>query len=168
MGREVRKVPANWSHPKDDRGHYIPMFDHGYEASAKEWDEGAAKWEQGLRAVWTGDGDKWVPKDKDMTYSYAEWAGERPDQADYMPDWPNDERTHFQMYETTSEGTPISPVMETPEALAHWLSETGASSFADMTATYEQWLYVCNGGFACSAVIENDSMKSGVEALSET
>ena len=27
MGREVRKVPGDWQHPKDEKGHYIPLFD---------------------------------------------------------------------------------------------------------------------------------------------
>lgn len=27
MGREVRRVPAEWQHPKDERGRYIPLFD---------------------------------------------------------------------------------------------------------------------------------------------
>ena len=27
MGREVRRVPADWQHPKDARGRFIPLFD---------------------------------------------------------------------------------------------------------------------------------------------
>ena len=42
---------------------------------------------------------------------------------------PIEERTHYQMYETCTEGTPISPVMETPENLARWLADNGASAF---------------------------------------
>ena len=30
--------------------------------------------------------------------------------------------------------------METPEELAHWLEDNKTSQFADMKATYEQWL----------------------------
>ena len=26
MGREIRRVPANWQHPKDGHGDYIPMY----------------------------------------------------------------------------------------------------------------------------------------------
>lgn len=26
MGRELRRVPANWKHPKDGNGRYIPMY----------------------------------------------------------------------------------------------------------------------------------------------
>lgn len=45
--------------------------------------------------------------------------------ARYMPDWPAAERTHWQMYETVSEGTPISRAHPTPEALASELAHTG-------------------------------------------
>ena len=59
-----------------------------------------------------------------------------------MPDWPEAERTHYQMYETTTPGTPISPVMETPEALARWLFKDSPDHdyFATSGATYESWL----------------------------
>lgn len=40
-----------------------------------------------------------------------------------MPRWSAKKRTHLQMYETCSEGTPISPVMATAEELAHWLAD---------------------------------------------
>ncbi|AWH19239.1 hypothetical protein C1922_18920 [Stenotrophomonas sp. ZAC14D2_NAIMI4_7] len=34
-------------------------------------------------------------------------------------------RTAFQIYENVSEGTPVSPVFETAEALAQWLRHEG-------------------------------------------
>ena len=64
---------------------------------------------------------------------------------DEMPQWSEDEATHYQMYEETTEGTPISPIMETPEALASWLYENEVSWCGSITATYEAWLEVCNG-----------------------
>ncbi len=39
------------------------------------------------------------PEDEDTWY---------PDHRDYMPSWKPSECTHYQMYETTTEGTPIS------------------------------------------------------------
>jgi hypothetical protein len=82
-----------------------------------------------------------------------------------MPQWPEEERTHWQMYEDTSEGTPISPVMESPEALARWLVDNGASAFADQTASYEAWLATIRRGFAPSMIISGGRMQSGVEGL---
>ena len=98
---------------------------------------------------------------------YEDWDGSRPEEHDYMPDWPEVERTHYQMYETTTEGTPISPVMENPEVLARWLADNNASAFANMGATYDQWLaMITGGGYAPSAVIiPGEGIVSGVEGL---
>lgn len=82
-----------------------------------------------------------------------------------MPDFPADQRTHFMMYEDTSEGTPISPAFATPEELARWLADTGASSFANQTASYEAWLRIAKGGFAPSAILSSAGLQSGVEAF---
>lgn len=62
-------------------------------------------------------------------YTIEEWCGPRPVPEDYMPDWQEEERTHLQMYESTTEGTPISPIMATKEELARWLADTNASAF---------------------------------------
>lgn len=144
MGREVRKVPANWQHPKKDSGHYEPLH-QGYLAAKKGFEK--IQKEKGLQEA--------------VEYMHC------PDSNEYMPDWSAEEKTHYMMYEDTSEGTPISPAFATPEELAKWLVDTGASSFGDMGATYEQWLNVCNGGWAPSMVYDNGVLKSGVEFAKE-
>jgi hypothetical protein len=73
----------------------------------------------------------------------------------------------YQMWEDTSEGSPISPVFETPELLARWLADNGASSFGNDTATYEQWLPVCRGAWAPSMVMRDGVLTSGVAAAAE-
>jgi len=124
MGREVRRVPATWQHPKNEDGRYVPMYARfGYDA---------AEIAEGLRDGWLVDEPPY--------YGVA-----------VMPDWPAEERTHLMMYEATSEGTPISPAFETPEELARWLADTGASAFGRETASYEGWLRVARGGYASSA-----------------
>lgn len=158
MGREVRRVPANWQHPKNEFGAFRPMYYSGFEERADEWDEENAKWNRGE-----------FPKHadaEDKLLTYEQWGGDRPRKCDYMPAWTEAERTHFMMYEDTSEGTPISPAFATPEELARWLADTGASSFGSAKATYEQWLRVAQGGYAPSAVYTPDrGLQSGVEAL---
>lgn len=70
----------------------------------------------------------------------------------------------WQMWETTSEGSPISPVFQTPELLASWLADNGASSFGRDTATYDQWFkMISSSGWAMSAVSLDGHMMSGVE-----
>ena len=84
MGREVRKVPENWIHPKDKNGKYIPLLESEYSREA----------------------------------------------------------THYQMYETTTKGTPISPVLKTPEKLAKWLADNNANGGSGIKLNYEDWLEV--------------------------
>jgi hypothetical protein len=77
----------------------------------------------------------------------------------------------FQMWETTSEGSPMSPVFATPEELAKWLYDNKASSFGSQTSTYEEWLtMITTTGWAPSAVLNvgEGTLKSGVSAISET
>lgn len=147
MGRQIRMVPPGWEHPKDEKGKYIPLLEGNYAARAKEWDEGWEAWQR-------------EPKDK---CRYTEWAGARPSPDEYMPEFPPGTATMLVMYEDTSEGTPISPAFSTPEELARWLADTGASAFGDMTATYEQWLATCRRGWAPSMVMQGGQMLSGVE-----
>lgn len=137
MGREVRRVPANWEHPKNERGEYIPMHD--------KFSYTPAEVKEGLR-------DGWL-KNEPPNYGLP-----------VMPQWPDSERTHLQMYETCTEGTPISPVMETAEKLARWLADNGASAFAGRTASYHQWLATIKAGSAPSAFIGRGRIWSGVEA----
>lgn len=73
----------------------------------------------------------------------------------------------WQLWETTSEGSPISPPMPTPEELARWLADNGASSFGSNTESYETWLAFIHGpGWAPSAVSSGGLMVSGVAGLS--
>lgn len=145
MGREVRMVPPNWVHPRDDSGEYSPLLDN-YAAALEDFEVDIER--LGLKGA--------------IDY----WRG-GPCSYDYMlPDEPPENRTHYMMYESTSEGTPISPPFETPERLAKWLADNKASSFADFTASYEEWLRVVRGGYAPSLMYSpKTGLISGVEAM---
>lgn len=168
MGREIRMVPPGWQHPKDGRGSYIPLMKGPWSVAVAEWDEEAAAWDRGEVLDYSTWPEKrtFKPRDAAESESFAEYSGPRPVQSEYMPEWPEGAATMLVMYEDTSEGTPISPAFETPEELARWLADTGASAFGGMTATYEQWLSTCKSGWAPSAVIAGGHMTSGVAALS--
>ena len=164
MGREVRMVPPDWEHPKDESGSFVPLLDGSYAERAQDWDKGWAKWQEGLRENYGEGPAAWVPHDGG---TYTDWDGRRPSPDDYMPLWSGEDATHFMMYEDTSGGTPISPAFETPEELARWLVDNAASAFAGETASYEAWLRVAGGGFTPSAVVSGGIIQSGVEALKE-
>ena len=174
MSREVRMVPANWQHPTEWRKEYRsggpelyfkPLHKGPYSERVREWDEGAAQWGAGFVKNYVSG--RYHPKSPDQDYSYAAYAGERPVKEAYMPEFEPGTATHYVMYEDTSEGTPISPAFATPEALARWLADNGASSFGGSTATYEQWLPICKGKRAPSMVIYAKGLRSGVEAMAD-
>ena len=145
MGREVRRVPADWQHPKNEFDRYKPLYPgERYEANATGFMEKANA--EGLQEA-------------------IDWYGQAPDQNDYMPNWPAEQRTHLMMYEDTSEGTPISPAFETPEELAQWLVDNKSSAFGSDTGSYEGWLRVARGGWAPSMVASAAGVVSGVDAL---
>ena len=142
MSREVRRVPASWEHPKNEQGHYVPHHEH-FPYNKEEIEEG-------LRDGWLDNNPP----------NYGR---------DVMPQWPDAERTHYQMYESVTEGTPISPVMETPEALAHWLADNKASAGPYATATYDQWLAMIKIGSSVGSFVMDcaaGEIMSGVEAVS--
>ena len=161
MGREVRMVHKDWVHPtyiNPHRGEVLrPMHSDSHAESVEHWEGERGKWDK-------RECSYMKPSDYEGT-TFEDEFGERPDPDDYMPDWPEAERTHLMMYENTSEGTPLSPAFSTPEELARWLADNGASSFGKFTATYEQWLGTCKRGFAPAAIVENGRMMSGVEGL---
>jgi hypothetical protein len=140
MSREVRIVPEHWQHPKDAQGKYIPLYGWTYSESLEDYKKG-----------------KMFDEDDEDDNE------DEPRPEEYMPEWPEHERTHLMMYETCSEGTPISPACKTAEELARWLADNDASAFGKMTATYDEWLAMINRAFATSLVLRNGQLMSGVE-----
>lgn len=165
MGRELRMVPKDWKHPKK-AGRYVPLHEGPFEQEAARYAEEEAEWKRGFRRDY-GTGARKPLDDLERTWTYEDYAGEPPKREDYMPSWRPEERTHFQMYETCTEGTPISPPMPDAESLATWLADNGASAFGDLTASREAWLATIKRGSAVGAVLDSGGWKSGVEAEAE-
>lgn len=118
MGREVRQVPPNWEHPKDDNGNYKSMFDRNYQDKMAEWITNHQLWLEGKHPdQLTGD--------RSECKFFAQWNGDAPDIDYYNIFYTADEATWFQLYETVSEGTPVSPPFATKEELAEYLAENG-------------------------------------------
>jgi len=108
MGREIRRVPAGWEHPRDWRGHYIGMFDKTYEDAVAEWIEDGADDE------------------------------EKPGREWYRPAF-TAEATHYQIYETVSEGTSTSPVFASLDEMEAWLISEGFSAVAAARFVKDGW-----------------------------
>jgi hypothetical protein len=114
---EIRKVPSNWKHPKKKNGSYQPMYDKYYIDALNEWISNHTKWEDGTHPCLIGH-----PEYKETYPFYAMWENEPP-LVDYyqLKKYSEKELTHVQMYETVSEGIPISPVFENRKDLYEWL-----------------------------------------------
>lgn len=122
MGREIRKVPPNWDHPKTERRFgqgpsYQPMFDQTFADAAAEWKAEFAKWEAGERPSYCT-----APESRAL--EYWEYAQSPPERNYYRP-WSDEEATWFQVWETVSEGTPVSPPFATTEELVDYLAANG-------------------------------------------
>jgi hypothetical protein len=77
--------------------------------------------------------------------------------ADAWTETPIPTGTGYQMWETVSEGSPISPVFDTPTKLAAWLVRHEGGSFAS-------WMSTIENGYAPSMVMMGGKLQTGVEA----
>jgi hypothetical protein len=110
-------------------------------------------------------------KESDFNCKYCDgrgylWPDDKYEElAENFEDIEPPEGNGYQLWETTSEGSPVSPVFKTPEELARWLCDNNASSFGEQTESYETWLkFVSKDGWAVSMVHDGESLKSGVAA----
>lgn len=125
MGREVRRVPPNWEHPKKQYAYgydYVSKFKESYREATEKWDAEFALWVNGQHEdQHTFDSCKGKTSKK----SFIDWYGERPeDPDDYMPEV-DMHTAWFQAFQTVSEGTPVSPPFATQCELIAYLAKYG-------------------------------------------
>lgn len=164
MGREIRKVPPNWEHPlytaeearafsRDVAGTYKPLFGGDYEADKAEWIAGLLAWEAGKRSAYAG-GD---------VYEWWDWEGDPPKRENYVP-YAKADATWFQMYETVSEGTPLSPPFATPAELVDWLcSNKDFWGYGPRVREVAEQFVM--SGWAPSMIVAGGVMGEGIEML---
>lgn len=115
MGKEIRRVPPNWEHPKGEEygeARFIPLHDGMYyEFKAQAWLENNELWMSGLH-----------PNQSDEKYYFNY---EPPPLREEYTNVKPEECTWYQVYETSSEGTPLTPPFETKEELINYLVEHG-------------------------------------------
>jgi len=127
MGREIRRVIPNYEHPRYTEynvpfssrnrvGHFRPVFDMPYLKALNEWLEEHRKWEAGENPN--------RAQNPEHRY-YAQYNGNPPDVDYYRPDWKEEEATWYCVYETVSEGTPITPPFATKKELVDYLVNVG-------------------------------------------
>ncbi len=147
MGRELRRVPKNWDHPKNEDGQYVSLSEN-YLERVSDWvkmvndfSECVNKIEQDGVVIRYG---KEICSFKDL-HEWFDGELDAPDPKDYMPsgDW-------YQSFQNVSEGTPISPPFETSEELVDWMSNN--LDYWGTQWTREGAQHLVNGGYVPSAV----------------
>src|SRR4051812_5483551 len=95
MGREIRRVPLGWEHPKDEGHDYIPLFDRSFDEAMLDYQYACRLWAEGRhpsQAEWPDATDG---------LSYEQWEGGPPDPRYYrVESWTEDDATTWVLYET--------------------------------------------------------------------
>ena len=154
MERELRMVPPNWQHPKYTHdiapsshlvGEYIDLRE-GYE---EDWEEFAKAIEtKGLAEAIEDHGGG------PLKELYVDYQGQAP--------------TWYQIYETVSEGTPVTPPFATKEELITYLTKNG--DFWDQKRGHGAYSRqaaenLVNGGYAPSGIILNGVFYDSKQSL---
>jgi hypothetical protein len=119
MGREIRRVPANWEHPKNEEGHYLNLhFDiiGSIDSIIEDMKEYKSLVAEFLKSGKVKRYDQFFEDFEELTeYLFAE-----EDHTYLTKFMPNGE--WYQLYQNVGEGTPLSPPFETKQELVDWLS----------------------------------------------
>lgn len=128
MGREVKRVPLDFDHP-------LEKVWYGYQITFchEEYNEGCERCREFARIM----GIPMIEYDCEPGKPCPDWKKH------FKVDPPEGEG--WQLWETTTEGAPVSPVFRTPEELAEWC-EGNATVFADIKATKNEWLEAIKSG----------------------
>lgn len=172
-------VAPNWEHPKKERYNYRygrneqvyqPMYDRPFVEAMDEWNAEYALWRDGKHP----DQLKGHANEHD---DLVDVFGNPPQTEYYRPNWKPEEMTWFQVYETVSEGTPVTPPFETREELVEYLVANG--DFWDQKRREEgctvmdcaPWArksaenFVYGSGWAPSFVVADGKIISGVDVV---
>ncbi len=105
-------------------------------------------WAIGKCECCSGEGHVWPSKE--VKNQYDNWTESEPPAGE-----------GFQLWETTSEGSPTSPVFETLDALCEYAAEN-CSTFADFKASKEEWKQMLGDDMVVTPMLDNDGNKTGV------
>jgi hypothetical protein len=144
MSREVRPVALDWEHPRG-RGTYQDGSPRYIGLSSRE----DLNHRLGYRADHPGDEDEQEPIDL----------------SEYMPEIREGTPCGWQMYETVSDGTPLSPVFATKDELAAWLASPEAGDEQRSPAVAARFV---EEGWAPTFASSGGQFMSGVDWIGRT
>jgi hypothetical protein len=136
MGRELKRVPMDFDWPMKRvwKGYINPY--------------------RGINCPWCYDKDLDSSNGYETTCPHCKGSGtiyineeiERLNNEWEPVDPP--EGDGYQLWETTSEGSPASPVFATLEELCEWCADN-ATTFGSEKATKEEWMQMLDSNFVC-------------------
>ncbi len=142
---EIRRIPKDWKHPKDKNGNYIPLYGQTYSEACEEWLAELSNWETGVHPGL---------EKSDVRY-YWDYEGPPPDFSSHFPDF-DQPRIAYQIYESTTEGTPISPIFFNTDEVFQWLLDQGLN-----TEIINE--FIRRGGMTSTYIVgENGEMKEKI------
>ena len=96
-------------------------------------------------------------KEDEPHRAFCDWHGRFPDPDYYRPRWDESLAVGYQVYETVSEGTPVTPVFATKEELVEYLVKHGDAwdqKRGDGGWTRQNAERFVSAGHACSLTVE--------------
>lgn len=200
MGREIRRVPVDFQHPrawyetlnrplfggvaeKRWKEARRPMFSRTLSEAQRDWDvereeflaseKAQRRWTQEDQDNWRErypDRADWIVPGELVWASVEDYVGQRPaddeDGALYTPeDWPPESERGWVVYETVSEGCPITPCFSTPDELIDWLATKGTEWDSPMSSEAAERFV--KGGWAPSMMISGGVLSSALESFED-
>jgi len=125
MGRELKRVPLSFDWPLKIvwKGYLCPYQPIDCKLCGGNGENPKIKGE--LCKICGGDGYYWC--DQKYKKLRENWQKIEPPKGD-----------GYQLWETTSEGSPSSPVFDSLNKLCKW-AEKNATTFSDFKATFDEW-----------------------------
>jgi hypothetical protein len=133
MSKEIRRVPPNWEHPKKSvwiareqrsKDRYIPLYDNCVQ---EEFDQGLEEYkewcESGMAKAMLEDPEFEYPNQPFRSFCYHMRSALDPGK--YRPSWDEETATWYQVYESVSEGTLVTPPFKTQDGLINYLVANG-------------------------------------------
>jgi hypothetical protein len=146
----------------DERGQKQPMCNVTFRDAAAEWKKGFLEWESGVRPDYCGE--------ESRNLEYWEWEGPPPGPREAYRPWRDEEATWWQVWETVSDGTPVTPPFPLVEKLIDYLVIYGDEW--DQRAGRGGWSRAnaeafCRDGWAPSIVVVNGRVFDGAREMGD-
>jgi hypothetical protein len=123
-----------WEHPKKEYPdyrtqrmveNYQPLYNRDAQTAMDEWLKGYREWLDGEFEQTRKEHPEYQYNIDEPYREYCKWNGQPPDPDYYRPKWKDDAVMGFAIYETVSEGTPVTPTFATTDELIYHLMNYG-------------------------------------------